>query len=95
MANKNYVYMLECVDGTYYTGWTVDLAKRLREHNEGTSLKAAKYTRGRRPVKLIYWEECADKSQALKREWAIKKMTRAKKEKLAGINLKPEFGKEV
>lgn len=71
-----YVYMLECADHSLYTGYTVDLTKRIAAHNEG---KAAKYTRGRRPVRLVYSELCADKSEALRREAAIKKLTRAKK----------------
>lgn len=82
MKNKNFVYILECCDGTYYTGWTVNLKERLKVHNEGTGPKAAKYTRGRRPVKLVYFEEYENKSEALKRECAIKKLTRTKKEKL-------------
>lgn len=82
MEKKHYVYILKCSDGTYYTGWTVNLENRLRVHNQGTGPQAAKYTRGRRPVELIYWEEFQDKSQALKREMAIKKMKREKKEAL-------------
>ncbi|QHI73940.1 GIY-YIG nuclease family protein [Aminipila terrae] len=78
----NYVYILECSDGTYYTGWTVDLEERIKTHNEGTGPKVSKYTRSRRPVKLVYVEEYEDKSQALKREWAIKKLTRTEKKRL-------------
>ena len=77
--DKAFVYILECGDGTYYTGWTTDLENRLKTHNSGTG---AKYTRSRLPVRLIYSEEVADRSAALKREAAIKKLTRAKKEKL-------------
>ena len=71
--------MVECADGTYYTGWTTDLEERVKVHNAG---KGAKYTRTRRPVKLVYMEELPDKSSALKREWAIKKLTRRQKELL-------------
>lgn len=76
----NYVYMLRCADDTYYTGWTCDLAGRLAAHNRG--LAGAKYTRSRRPVRLVYCESLPDKSAALKREAAIKRMTRAEKQRL-------------
>ena len=71
--------MVKCADGTYYTGWTTDTQTRVKAHNEG---KGAKYTRTRRPVKLVYVEELPDKGSALKREWAIKKLTRRQKELL-------------
>jgi len=77
-----YVYIVECADGTYYTGWTTDPPRRESQHNAGTG---ARYTRMRRPVKLIYVEEQTDKISALKRERAIKKMARAKKQKLMGL----------
>ncbi|MBP2666429.1 MAG: hypothetical protein H6Q76_1409 [Firmicutes bacterium] len=73
------IYMVECADGTYYTGWTNDLENRLAAHNAGTG---ARYTRGRGPVRLVYKEECEDKQSAQRREWAIKKLTRAQKEQL-------------
>nr|WP_315023922.1 GIY-YIG nuclease family protein [uncultured Aminipila sp.] len=82
MEKKNFVYILECSDGTYYTGWTINLEERIRIHNEGTGPKAAKYTRGRRPVRLVYFEEYENKSEALKRECSIKKLTRAGKKEL-------------
>lgn len=69
-------YILRCADGTLYTGVTNDLDKRLVTHNAGT---AAKYTRARRPVELAFVEICADKSAALKREMAIKTLSRAQK----------------
>ena len=72
-----FVYILECADKTLYTGITKDVQKRLNKHNE--SDKGAKYTRVRRPVKLVYTEDSADRSTASKREYAIKKLTRAKK----------------
>jgi putative endonuclease len=74
-----YIYILECADGTLYTGSTPDVAKRLNLHNSG---KGAKYTRGRLPVKLVYQEECVDKSAALKREFVIQKLNRKAKERL-------------
>lgn len=76
-----WVYIARCADGTLYTGMTTDTARREEEHNSG---KGAKYTRSRRPVRLVYREECADKSAALKRECAIKKLTRKEKLRLLG-----------
>jgi putative endonuclease len=76
-----FCYMLECADGTFYTGWSTNPEQRLKKHNEG---KGAKYTKTRRPVKLIYIEELPDKSSALKREIEIKKLSRKKKEELLG-----------
>jgi putative endonuclease len=75
----NYVYILECADGTYYTGWTTDLKKREAKHNSG---KGAKYTRSRLPVKVIYFEEFETSAAAQKREWALKQLTRKAKEEL-------------
>lgn len=69
-------YILRCADDTLYCGITNDLEKRLAAHNEGT---AAKYTRARGPVELVFMEDCADRSAASKREMAIKGLTRAKK----------------
>lgn len=77
----NYVYILSCGDGSFYTGWTTHLEQRVKVHNQG---KGAKYTRSRLPVKLLYWEEYPDKGEALRREAAIKKMTRKQKEELMG-----------
>lgn len=79
--------MLRCADGTLYTGYTTDLEKRLAEHNgEGQSKTAqtagARYTRGRRPVTLVYSEPLATRSDALKRECAIKALSRAEKQAL-------------
>lgn len=70
------VYILRCGDGTLYTGATCDLPRRLRAHQSGTG---AKYTRSRPPVELVYREETADKSAALRREIAIKRLTRREK----------------
>ena len=75
----NYVYIVKCQDNTFYTGWTTDLVKRINAHNHG---KGAKYTKARRPVELVYFEEYTEKSLALKREYAIKQMTRKEKELL-------------
>lgn len=72
----NYVYILRCSDGTLYTGWTNDINKRLEAHNSGNG---AKYTRGRLPVTLVHLEELPTKSDALKREAAIKKLSLKKK----------------
>lgn len=77
----NYVYMVECSDGTFYTGWTTCLERRLKAHNSG---KGAKYTRSRGPVKLIYYEEFATKEEAMRREYEIKHLTRKEKEGLCG-----------
>lgn len=77
--SESYVYILECRDGTYYTGWTTDVEARVKTHNSGNG---AKYTRSRLPVKLVYFEQVEDRSAALKREAAIKKLTRSKKEAL-------------
>ena len=74
-----FCYMVECADGTYYTGWTTDPERRVKAHNAG---RGAKYTNMRRPVKLIYVEELPDKSSALKRERTIKQLSRKKKEDL-------------
>lgn len=74
---KNWkLYMLKCGDGSLYTGITVDVQERFRQHSNGTG---AKYTRGRGPLELVYVEECADHSQALRRELQIKAMSRAEK----------------
>ena len=74
-----WVYILQCNDGSYYTGYAMDLEKRWAEHQTGVGCK---YTRGRRPLCLVYSEVCEDKSAAMKREYAIKRMTRRQKEKL-------------
>lgn len=74
------LYILKCSDDTYYTGIAIDVEKRLSEHN--SSDKGAKYTRSRRPLTLMYQERCSDKSSALKRELAIKRMKRTAKEAL-------------
>lgn len=75
----NYTYIVRCADDSYYTGWTVDLNKRMEAHNSG---KGAKYTRNKGPVELVYHESFDTKEEAMSREWHIKKMTRAKKQEL-------------
>ena len=75
----NYTYIVKCADSTFYTGWTNDLDKRIKAHNSG---KGAKYTKTRRPVKLVYYEEHETKNEAMSREYAIKQLTRKEKETL-------------
>ena len=75
----NYVYIVECSDGTLYTGWTNNLDKRIEQHCNGTG---AKYTRGRGPVTLVYHEEFNDKRDAMRREYEIKRYSRINKLKL-------------
>lgn len=72
----NYVYIVECSDGTFYTGWTNNLEKRIYMHSNGVG---AKYTKGRGPVKLMHYEEFEEKKDAMKREYEIKKLTRKAK----------------
>lgn len=76
MVTIYYTYLVECSDGTFYCGYTTDLINRMLAHN---SAKGAKYTRSRLPVKLVYYEAHKTKSDALKRESQIKKLTREKK----------------
>jgi len=85
-----FCYIVECADGTYYTGWTTDPKRRLKTHNKGLG---AKYTSMRLPVKLVYVEEQPDRKTAMKREIAIKKMRRDGKKKL--IQGKRYTGKQV
>lgn len=72
----NYTYILRCSDGSLYTGWTNNLEKRIKDHNDG---KGAKYTKPRRPVVLAYYEEFQTKEEAMRREWEIKRLTRREK----------------
>ena len=81
-----FVYMLLCADGTFYTGTSNNVKKRVKTHNQG---KGAKYTRGRRPVRLLYSENCASRSAALRREQEIKAKPRAAK-----LSLIRESGKQ-
>lgn len=83
MEKQWVVYILECKDGTLYTGITDDLERRIKAHNEG---KGAKYTRGRGPVRLRYREDCESHSAALRRELAVKRLSRQEKLALIGEN---------
>ena len=74
-----FVYFLRCADGSFYAGSTTDVDARLRAHNRG---RGAKYTSGRRPLSVVYREACASRSAALRREHAVKRLTRAQKEAL-------------
>ena len=76
-----YIYILECSDGTLYTGWTVDPSARLKRHNRG---KGARYTRCRLPVRMVWLRACADKKDAMRRELQIKKLTRPEKLAMVG-----------
>ena len=69
-TNMNYTYIVQCADGTLYTGWTNCLARRMKAHNEGKA--GAKYTRAKRPVKLMYYERFSSKEVAMRREYVIK-----------------------
>lgn len=76
-ASNHFFYVLECNDGSYYGGYTVDLERRLEQHNNGVG---AKYTRARSPVKMIYAEKFDNKSEAMRAEYAFKRLSRLKKE---------------
>ena len=78
--NVNYTYMVQCADGSLYTGWTNCLEKRLKAHNEGKT--GAKYTKAKRPVVLVYFEGFETKEEAMRREYQIKQLSRKKKLKL-------------
>lgn len=75
----NYTYIVECRDGSFYTGWTTDLERRIKVHNQG---KGAKYTRARLPVTLKYYESFQTKEEAMRREYEIKHLSRREKQKL-------------
>ncbi len=76
MDKGNYTYILRCADGSLYCGWTNDLDKRLKSHNDGTG---SKYTRTRLPVELLYYESFETKQEAMSREYHIKRLSRAEK----------------
>ncbi len=78
----NYTYLLECADGTLYCGWTNCLDKRIEAHNEG---RGAKYTKPRLPVRLVYFETFQTKQEAMRREFEIKKLSRADKLKMIAL----------
>lgn len=79
MKKRHYTYIVECADGTYYTGYTTDIKRRTEEHNQGIG---SKYTRSRLPVTLLYYEEYSSRSKAMKREAEIKGLKREEKEVL-------------
>jgi putative endonuclease len=85
-AARWHLYVLKCGDGSYYTGVTTDIDRRVREHQEG---KASRYTRTHQPVELIHREDCGSRSQALSRECAVKSLSREKKEELVGAEAMP------
>lgn len=92
LYNKDYmshfVYIIKCVDGTLYTGYATDVTERVRVHNgEVKGKSAARYTRGRRPVELVYQEVCDSRGAALKREHAIKQLSKKAKETLIAAAL--------
>ena len=89
--NMNYTYILRCKDNSLYTGWTNDLDKRLEAHNSG---RGAKYTKTRLPVELVYYEEFETKEDAMRREYAIKQLTKKAKEQLI-ISGKGIFDKDI
>ncbi|QLH75800.1 GIY-YIG nuclease family protein [Halosimplex rubrum] len=84
----HFVYLLRCADDTFYTGYTTDVERRVREHDEGAG---AKYTRGRTPVELLHVEGFDSKSAAMSREYEIKDGTRAAKERIVAGGGVPEF----
>ncbi len=86
-AEKCYTYMVRCSDGTLYTGWTNNLEKRMEAHNSG---RGAKYTKSRRPVELVYFEEFTEKSDAMSREARLKQLSRAEKLKLIAMSAKED-----
>ena len=77
--SDHYVYVLECADGTFYTGYTTDVERRVAEHDAG---EGAKYTRGRTPVELVYTERFDSRSAAMSREYELKQLSRPAKERL-------------
>jgi len=79
-----YCYILQCSDGSFYTGWTTDFERRVKTHNAG---RGARYTRARRPVKLVYVEPQPNRVSAMKRERRIKAMTRKQKQKLINVGM--------
>ena len=83
-----YTYILRCADGTLYTGVTTDLLRRVAEHNGSDERKAARYTRARRPVTLVYAEQCENRQKACRREWQIKQLDRQHKQQLICLGSK-------
>ncbi|WP_458190527.1 GIY-YIG nuclease family protein [Haladaptatus sp. NG-WS-4] len=88
----HWVYVVECSDGSFYTGYTTDVARRVAEHDDG---EGAKYTRGRTPVELVYSKRFESKSAAMSREYKIKQFSRAEKERLVEIGPSKEVRPET
>jgi len=86
-VSENFVYIAQCADGSFYTGWTTDPERRLREHNAG---RGSRYTRTRRPLKLAYLEPQPDRSTAMRRERRIKTYTRDQKQALIDSYQNPD-----
>ena len=84
---KWYMYVVRCIDGSLYAGITIDIRRRILEHNFG--MKGAKYTRSRRPVTLLHVEECDNHSDALRREHKFKKLSKKRKEEMMGLGDDP------
>ena len=80
---ENYTYMVRCKDNSFYIGWTNNLEKRIKAHNEG---KGAKYTKPRRPIELVYYEVFATKQEAMRRECHLKKLSHKEKEELIKVD---------
>lgn len=91
-TNKYYVYILECNDGTYYTGYTNNLEKRIESHNKG---RGAKYVRGRGPVKLVYCKEYKSRKYAMKAEINIKKRTKKEKEEIIKAHKNIDYKNDI
>ena len=90
-SHQWFVYLMQCADGSFYTGVTTDLARRLRQHN-GEIVGGAGYTRGRRPVDLVWSEACNDRSEAQKREYVVRRSSRSEKFELAASYNQPGRG---
>lgn len=88
----NWAYLVRCADGSLYAGWTVNLPARLKAHNSG---RGAKYTRGRRPVHLVWARQYATKSQAMRAEAWLKQLPKTQKEGLAALHSVPDFCDET
>ena len=91
-TDTNYTYVLRCSDGSLYCGWTNDLIKRVKVHNQG---EGGKYTRAHRPVELVYFETFKTKEEAMQREWSIKHLTKGEKEELISSFSVPESFSEA
>ncbi len=91
-SRRFYCYLLECSDGSYYTGWTTDPRRRATEHNAG---RGARYTRARRPVRLVYVEALPTRSAAQQREYHLRKLSHAEKRALIEQTSSPFLSQEM